>query len=66
MRYRISGKKGSYTLTVEDGEDVILSVPSATLTEAKALQRRAVLEGVSAIEAARPAATPSKKRSTAK
>lgn len=66
MRYRISGKKGSYVLTVEDGEDVILSVPSATLTEAKALQRRAVLEGVSALEAARPAATPSKKRSTAK
>lgn len=66
MRYRISGKKGSYVLTVEDGEDVILSVPSATLTEAKALQRRAVLEGVSAIEAARPAATPAKKRSTAK
>ncbi|CDO34434.1 hypothetical protein [Novosphingobium sp. KN65.2] len=66
MRYRISGKKGSYTLTVEDGEDMILSVPSATLTEAKALQRRAVLEGVSALEAARPAATPPKKRSTAK
>jgi hypothetical protein len=54
MRFRVQNEGSGYVLTVEDGEGVVLSVPAATLTEAKALQRRAVLDGIDAIAAVRP------------
>lgn len=53
MRFRIHNQGSGYAMTIEDGEGVVLSIPTATLTEAKALQRRAVIEGVGALGAVR-------------
>lgn len=64
MRFRIQAEAGGFVLTVEDGENVLLSIPSATLTEAKALQRRAVIEGLEAVHSVRPDTKPKKKGSS--
>lgn len=58
MLFRIVPSGDGYVLTVEDGDDVLLTIPAATLTEAKALQRRAVLEGLDAVREVRPDVEP--------
>lgn len=54
MMFQVVPDGEGYLMNVWDGEDLVLSIPSATLTEAKALQRRAVMEGVGSIETVRP------------
>lgn len=61
MIFQVIPDGDGFRLNVIDGEEVILSILSATLTEAKALQRRAVLEGVSSIEEVRDV-KPAKKK----
>lgn len=53
MIFQVIPDGEGFRLNVWDGEECIFSILSATLTEAKALQRRAVLEGVSSIEEVR-------------
>lgn len=62
MRFRIQSKGKGFVLTVEDGEDVVISIPAATMTEAKALQRRAVIEGVDAVQEVRPDSRPAPRK----
>jgi len=54
MIYSVRPDGDGFVLVVEDGEGVLLTIPAATLTEAKALQRRAVLEGLDGVRAVRP------------
>ena len=62
MRFRITNVGDGFALIVEDGESVVLSVPTATLTEAKAIQRRAVIDGLEAVREVRPDTKASKKK----
>lgn len=57
MRFSVHSDGKGYRLTVTDGEGEVLSVPTETLTEAHALQRKAVTEGVDSIEVPKPKAT---------
>lgn len=54
MIYQVIPDGDGFRLNVWDGGECILSILSATLTEAKALQRRAVLEGIASLEEVRP------------
>lgn len=54
MIYSVRPDGDGFVLVVEDEEGVLLSIPTATLTEAKALQRRAVLEGMDSVRDVRP------------
>lgn len=49
MRYRTMATKGGLVLQIEDGDEVLVTVPIATPGEAVALIRTAKLEGVEAI-----------------
>lgn len=61
MIFQVIPDGEGFRLNVWDGEECIFSILSATLTEAKALQRRAVLEGISSIEDVRDV-KPAKKK----
>jgi len=54
MIYSVRPDGDGFVLVVEDGEGVLLTIPAATLTEAKALQRRAVIEGLDSVSEVRP------------
>ena len=58
MRYRVRNDGAGFILQVEDGEDVVASVPAATFMEARRLQRVAVLDGIVAL----PKPAPAKKK----
>jgi len=49
MRYRVKSDGGSFLLVIEDGEEVVASLPVPTFVEARRLQRVAVVDGVSAL-----------------
>lgn len=61
MIYSVRPDGDGFVLVVEDSEGVLLTIPAATLTEAKALQRRAVVEGMDSIQAVRPDVKKAKK-----
>lgn len=54
MIYSVRPDGDGFVLIVEDGEGVLLTIPAATLTEVKALQRRAVIEGLDSVRDVRP------------
>jgi len=54
MIYSVRPDGDGFVLVVEDGEGVLLTIPAATLTEAKALQRRAVIDGLDSVSEVRP------------
>ena len=49
MRFRTMATKGGLVLQIEDGDEVLVTVPLATSGDAAALIRTAKLEGVDAI-----------------
>lgn len=64
MIFRVVPKGDGFLLTVEGDEgEIILSLPAATLTEANALRRRGVIEGLDAVAAVRPEVKTKKKAS---
>jgi hypothetical protein len=54
MRYRIANSKTGFIVTVEDGDEILATVPTVTKTEAQALVRKAAKEGAQAILPAKP------------
>lgn len=54
MRYRIANSKDGFVVTVEDGDEILVSVNTVTKTEAAALVRKAAKDGFDAIRPPKP------------
>lgn len=54
MRYRIANSGSGFVVTVEDGDEVLFSIPADTLTDARALVKKAASDGVEAVRPEKP------------